>query len=65
MNKFESFSVEDIRKIRTRESKKMIAMSAEEFLEYIRAGADHVREEMEAYREEKARAAVVDQAKEA
>jgi len=50
MIEFISFSVDDIRKLRTRESKKLLKMTMEERIEYFRKNADEVRREIEELR---------------
>jgi hypothetical protein len=64
VSEFISFSVEDIRELRTRESAKMLKMTAEERKAYIKEKSDQFMQEMQEYREERARTGAVKQAKE-
>jgi len=53
MDKFESFSVEDIRKVRTAEAEKMKGMNAKERINYINKGAEKGKKRIEELRKTK------------
>jgi len=65
MKEYSSFSVEDIRKLRTRESKKLLKMTTEEMIDYIHRGAERVEKEIQEIRENRLCTEVAEQAKEA
>jgi hypothetical protein len=65
MKEYSSFSVEDIRKLRTKESKKLLKMTTEEMIDYIRRGAERVEKEIQEIRENRLCTEGADQAKEA
>lgn len=53
MSKFESFSVDDIRKIRTKEAEKMKSMTAKERINYINKGAEKGRKRIDELKKRK------------
>ena len=53
MNKFESFSVDDIRKLRDEESEKLKDMTSTEVTEYFTKGAERAKKRIKELRKTK------------